>query len=346
MRTLLTLLVLLAPLSSIAAPLFVPLGISETESARLTPDGTAVIGVRSVGGEKQFFRWTREGGFADLGELGPNAGVSDVSSDGAVVVGVRQPTQSEPFQSFVWTAATGPVAAPSGVGLVSADGSVLVGNSAGPFRWTAADGVVPLEGGAYATDVSADGRTIVGATEMICCDPHAVYWDIQLDMTVLPMPPNHAYSHPTAVSADGTTIVGWSGQLESEQPFRWTPSGGTELLAAATWGIANGVSADGSVIVGTGGPYFDPAAFIWDAHGFRVLGDELVARGTDLAGWKLISARSISDDGRVILGLGANPNNGNREMWIAIIPEPSTAFLAALGLVALARKPLPGVSRS
>lgn len=37
----------------------------------------------------------------------------------------------------------------------------------------------------------------------------------------------------------------------------------------------------------------------------------------------------------MILGLDTNPS-GNTEAWITLIPEPSTALLLALGLLALA----------
>ena len=54
----------------------------------------------------------------------------------------------------------------------------------------------------------------------------------------------------------------------------------------------------------------------------------------DLTGWQLWEAKGISDDGRTIVGVGEGASN--REAWIAVIPEPSTALLLAAGLAALA----------
>ena len=68
----------------------------------------------------------------------------------------------------------------------------------------------------------------------------------------------------------------------------------------------------------------------------RSLQDVLEADlGLDLTGWKLRSARGVSDDGLTIAGWGTNPS-GSIEAWIAVIPEPSTALLLASGLAALA----------
>lgn len=57
--------------------------------------------------------------------------------------------------------------------------------------------------------------------------------------------------------------------------------------------------------------------------------------GLSLTGWTLTSARAISADGFVITGWGLNPS-GHIEAWIAVIPEPSTALLVAVGLAGIA----------
>lgn len=97
------------------------------------------------------------------------------------------------------------------------------------------------------------------------------------------------------------------------------------------------MSADGSVLVGVSGndPDPDQTAFIWDAvNGMRDLKTVLETEfGLDLTDWKLRQAWAVSADGLTITGVGENPD-GNREAWIANIPEPSTALLlgSRLGL--------------
>ena len=87
------------------------------------------------------------------------------------------------------------------------------------------------------------------------------------------------------------------------------------------------VSADGSVVVGDG--------FIWDStNGMQNLRDVLVGLGLDLTGWTLRESY-ISGDGLTIAGSGTNPS-GQREAWIAVIPEPSTSLLLGLGVAGLA----------
>jgi hypothetical protein len=57
--------------------------------------------------------------------------------------------------------------------------------------------------------------------------------------------------------------------------------------------------------------------------------------GLSLTGWTLEFSGAISDDGLTIVGVGKNPS-GNAEAWIAVIPEPSTALLVAVGLAGIA----------
>ena len=50
-----------------------------------------------------------------------------------------------------------------------------------------------------------------------------------------------------------------------------------------------------------------------------------------MSGWRLETARSISADGKIIVGVGANPA-GRKEAYLADlhpVPEPQSLFLAA-----------------
>lgn len=150
----------------------------------ISGDGTAVVGY-SDGATRQAFRWSG-GTMTPLGYLagGSSSEAWGTNADGSVVVGSS--VVGPDMVAFRWTAATGMV----GLGNVtkranacSADGRVVVGSfryglETRAFLWDATHGLRALEdvliqdhglGAALAgwklyeaTDVSADGRVIVG----------------------------------------------------------------------------------------------------------------------------------------------------------------------------------------
>jgi hypothetical protein len=206
-------------------------------------------------------------------------------------------------EAFRWTRARGML----GLGVlegffessalgVSADGSVVVGESSGPqsgpvhprraFRWTAAEGMQGLDalvpgGRSFARAISPDGRVIVGWSDNPYPRTEAVLWTESGEIVRL-----DGLGNPPGVCCLGS-----------------------RALAA---------SFDGSVVVGTSdGPL---QAFVWDAHrGMRSLKEILEAEGLDLAGWTLFAANAISHDGRSIAGTGFNPD-GDQEAWLAVLP--------------------------
>lgn len=162
-------------------------------------------------------------------------------------------------------------------------------------------------------------------------------------------------SRAGGISADGNVVVGSSeNTLGYNEAFRWTPAGGMvglgDLLGGDFESFASDTTADGSIVVGRsnvlGGPFissFDP--FIWDeTRGMRNLVDVLTndfGLSDELDGWDLFEATAISDNGRVVIGNGFNPD-GNPEAWRAVlVPEPSTLVLGGLacaGLMTLRRR--------
>ena len=122
-----------------------------------------------------------------------------------------------------------------------------------------------------------------------------------------------------------------------------------DLVGGNFYSTANDVSADGSTVVGkssvgyTSGPSPEPIyeAFVWDsANGMRELDDTLTGLGLNLTGWSLDEATGISADGNTIVGWGMNPN-GQREAWLATVPEPGTALpetIVVLGIAASRRR--------
>jgi uncharacterized membrane protein len=225
---------------------------------------------------------------------------ADISADGAFVVGYFEGDAIwyATAGSFAWTRSKGWNALDFGVGeetqttAMSADGSVLAGDSIGasvtPFRWTKRGGFEILSGldsdyyNSYVHGISTDGTVVVGQTSNFS-DPEAPYL--------------------------------------TNEAYRWTKSDGVELLGDLPGGdydsSARAASADGTVIVGNSDTRRGREAFIWDRFsGMRSLQYLLVNRyGLDLSDWSLIEATGISDDGMVIVGTGTNPD-GHTEAWI------------------------------
>jgi len=155
---------------------------------------------------------------------------------------------------------------------VSGDGAVVVGYGASArgqeaFRWTEAEGMVPL---------APPGSTL---------------------------PNGWTSTEAVAVSADGSVIVGnWdkpdenSGSGYRTQPFRWTAAQGMVALpgmpADSMWVYAKDISADGSVLVGLAYPGI---AYRWTAETGAVdIGD--------LDGYPDTCPKAVSDSGEVVAG--------------------------------------------
>jgi len=308
---------------------------------------------------------------------GTNSSIaSDVSNDGTVIVGRSGSAPGTTF-AVRWIAGEATAlgflptdpgdALQSYTAAVSGDGSVVVGGSSSgssseAYRWTSAGGMIGLGylPGAIqsaAADVSADGSIVVGSSQFPEPDINPVFvepfrWSAGTGMVGIGQLSGANVSSASGVSADGSVVVGQSaffdfsaGGLEWNRAFRWSEATGMLDLGALpgdVYSAASATSADGSVIVGfsssSSSGNAQRRAFIWDtAHGMRSLSDVLVDEyGLDLTGWTLDSATAITQDGSSIVGYGVNPS-GQREAWMATIPEPGTALLVAIGVFGLAR---------
>jgi len=214
------------------------------------------------------------------------------------------------------------------------------------FRWTEATGMVGLghlPGADFlfsrAHALSADGSAVVGVSAS-AEGTQAFRWTEAAGMVGLgDLAGGDFWSEALAVSADGCVVVGWSESGSGREAFRWTESEGIIAMGGGFGSVAYGVSADGSVIVGGSEDVFG-GAFIWNrGAGMRSLQELLVSDlGLDLTGWALEYATAVSADGLVIVGNGRNPN-GQTEAWIAIIPEPATLALFALGALLFLLQP-------
>ena len=134
-----------------------PIGLSTAYA--VSADGSVVVGVSGTGTDIEASRWTRQTGVVGLGDFPSGffeSRANGVSADGSVVVGMgTKGTQPDTglSRALRWTSASGlvdlgnlppSIAGASALG-VSADGSVVAGSSGAVlFRWTQAEGMVPL----------------------------------------------------------------------------------------------------------------------------------------------------------------------------------------------------------
>jgi probable HAF family extracellular repeat protein len=240
--------------------------------------------------------------------------------------------KDDSFTNYTTTVTVGPPTTPGGfkglgflpggnfsrAGRVSADGSVVVGQSNSisgyqAFRWTAVSGMVglgylPGESYSGAADVSADGSVVAGGGGSAFGE-QGWRWTVAGGLIGLSDPPGSLFPiRGYGVSADGSVIVGPG---SGAQAYRWTAAGGAVGLNSQPGGVfivANGVSADGSVIVGQGNPSATEA-YRWTAAGGAVsLGD---LPGGDFSS----AATKVSADGSVVVGLGHSASGEEAFRW-------------------------------
>jgi hypothetical protein len=100
-------------------------------------------------------------------------------------------------------------------------------------------------------------------------------------------------------------------------------SGETKIRHIQDNGIAYG-DISGEVLPGN---IYASQATVWHPNGVRVsLQAELERHyGLDLGGWMLASVQSVSQDGRVLAGLGRNPVGENHKPWLITLSESMPA---------------------
>jgi probable HAF family extracellular repeat protein len=151
---------------------------------------------------------------------------------------------------------------------VNATGTVAVGNlsGGGGFYWMPTTGAIYI-GGYLATDVSLDGRTIVGTARDPRGIQQAAIWVRGTEWRLLggfrpdSVPCIDSLSSALATSDDGRVIVGYANagpmvdtcDVSNSHAFRWEESTGMVDLGstvATQSSQAKGISGDGKVVVG------------------------------------------------------------------------------------------------
>jgi len=330
----------------------------------ISADGSLVVGQCNSSIGFQAFDWTAASGIVGLGAFdnpgGQGSGARACSADGSVIVGssLLPDSLNEDGSPFRWTAQTGLVYLGSLGGTaggvargVSSDGSVIVGYSSNAnfdleaFRWTAATGMVglgDLPGGVFnsqASAVSGDGSVIIGpASTTNGGYDRSFKWTERSGMQTL----GPSTFRVIGISRDGHFAAGES--LGRAARVNVDTNGLTMIphlpLFNSDTDTAWAANADGSVIVGMENLSqfngFFGRAFIWDAvHGTRILRDVLIndfGLGSQLAGWELNVATTVSDDGFTIAGYGFAPS-GEQAAWRVKLPQPCAADINNNGAV-------------
>ncbi len=369
-----------ASVSSAIEPSFQGLGFlpgyDNSSVSGVSGDGRFIVGECDAG-VAVGFRWDKQNGFLNLGDLPGGSSTThpaSVSHDGSVVTGWSSgelPGSGSNVRPFRWTQQEGmknldiPLnGRGDGAGMgVSADGTTIVGfcylnegNSLRKsFRWTESEGTVFLgdmvggDGFSCARATSADGTYIVGetntqATGIVTNRFDEFLWSQSEGMKLLGVLPGESLIRSTAraISYDGQAITGFAYISNGmERAFRWAPEEGMMPLEQLTDGrtprYGFAISGDGCVI--GGGSSGLEAAYIWDTeNGSRDLKFLLEQEfGFDLTDWRLTLVTGLSYDGLIIVGNGVNPF-GQEEAWVVTLPEPTTLLLLGLGAVMLRRK--------
>ena len=231
---------------------------------------------------------------------------NDITPDGEIIVG------SGTSGAYYWRWQTDP--APTYIGgkgatAVSDDGMVIAGYITDPSgattrtvaaRWTLATGWVSLGaemstascggGLSSASDMSADGSTIVGLTWVNLCSAYSYMWDQTNGVQLLEYLGNGGNNN-RAIAADGSVIVGFAQGNSQRTLATWDPSdlsGNVPDMDA--WGEYWGVSNDGRFLVGSRNGY-----------AFYELDGVETNIGNLNPGWQG-RARDISETGGTIVG--------------------------------------------
>jgi probable HAF family extracellular repeat protein len=272
-----------------------------------------------------------------------DTGASDVSADGNIVVGGGR-SYSLGYIPIYWTRQSGVVVIPPVLGIpydfdgataISGDGSAIVGYMGGyygprvAFRWTAAEGSVPLGylpggTGSSGADVSADGSTIVGSANDSAGGVSFI-WTKAGGMQALGRLTDHPYysvgEGASAISADGSVVVGGANSPWDPSPYqayRWTAAEGMvgmgDLPGNVATSIASDVSADGSVIVGTGQTF--ALLFVGQGEAFRWTAATGMLGLGDLPGGIVYSeGHATSADGSVVVGMSYSSTDETAFRW-------------------------------
>ncbi len=260
-----------------------------TRAVAASADGSVIVGTGSFPDGASSFRWSPLTGFSPLpqGEDGMSLiRATNVSADGAVVIGRLWLADERTSAAFLWSPLQG---------------------------YTVIRPNVESWQDCHAVAVSDNGRTVLVGYRVSQNRDRFIIWN-QEDGIIDPLEAVADDSKYVAndLSADGITVVGYLGSNAAAEPvpFRWTASDGFVDLPfhpdLQNRARATAISADGRMIVGYGNDENGWVPIFWDAQdNINVLNAELPDDALQqFDGWRLEQAFDVSRDGRSIFGQG------------------------------------------
>ena len=290
---------------------------TEGQATAVSEDGLVVVGwSRPAIGSREPFRW-KNGSNEALGTLedGYDAIPTDVNADGTTLVGTADVSTTGGLSTsvaFQWTEGQG-LSSPGLLTLgtyshataVDNSGDIIVGDgdqdgeTRGIIWRNGTPSTLQYDFAAFEpADISADGVIAVGIWDRM---PSIADFDSTTDIAFwLPLTDAYTSGGALLVSNDGTVVVGWLG--EETNIYRWQDNQTPDAIGTF---IPRDTNGDGTVIVGMAATA--PDAMIWtETDGLQSLSTILTEANVNLGGWNMVAATGISDDGRTIVGYGAN----------------------------------------
>jgi probable HAF family extracellular repeat protein len=280
---------------------FIPLGFLDcncngyqwSSAAAVDATGHTVVGGTMLNGANAAFIWQQSTGMQPLEVANGATMASAITPDGQTIVGRARPLFLD--ESFMTN---------------TADGFTPIGNAAENYP------------GGSASDVSDDGKIVVGSTPTASKYMDSYRWTQQDGFQFLgDLPGGRTYTLATGISGEGSTIVGYAGSYDANgnEAFRWTQASGLVGLGRLPGGNpfseANDVSDDGAVIVGgssSGRSSLNGReAFRWDQTSGMVGLGFLPNKGS------YSIAASVTPDGSVIVGSSGENGDTAAFVWDA-----------------------------
>ena len=263
-----------------------PCGSGLTTAYDVSGDGTKVVGLAWLGCKGAHgFEWTEETGMVDLGSIVSNRSsrANGISADASMIVGWSD-TSFGSRRGAYWEDGAGPV-------------------------WYEPDGSPIFVGEAQAA--SSDGTFVVGGAWSDNSGPTnpasrtSEPWIWSADTGVVPLGTAKGLRGDVAdgqhfardVSDDGQSVIGQTTlfQLGEQWAFYWTASGGMSMLQNFVRDHTDPATA-AMICDAERGPYMPPCS-----------------------NWDFWNTAAISNDGKVIVGTGRNPD-GNLEAFKITLP--------------------------